>query len=267
MNALKENEDNFDEVVFEKRNKEYGAYLLRNKYHKNVAVGLVITIILTVLLVLIPLIIICFQRNKLMSAGSGLIGSGEVEVNLTTLPMISVSEIPLAENFNSKIPIIRNDSVKQYSIHTDEDNIGEIKKENKQVKYPDGGYDQSGQIAFGGGFGSGVYGLDVVTHKPSFPGGDDAMNEFFKANIIYPELARNYKIQGTIFISFIVETDGSITNIKIIRGIGAGCDQEAERVTKLMPDWIPGKQNNNYVRVQVVIPIKFIVIPIKKNNI
>jgi TonB family protein len=97
----------------------------------------------------------------------------------------------------------------------------------------------------------------VVEDPPSFPGGDEARVKYMVSSIKYPEDARKKGVQGTVYISFIVEEDGAITNVKILRGIGAGCDEEAYRVVSEMPKWNPGKQRGNFVRVQYNMPIKF----------
>lgn len=97
----------------------------------------------------------------------------------------------------------------------------------------------------------------VVEEPPVFPGGDDARVKFIAENIKYPEEARKTGIQGTVFITFIVEADGRVTNVKILKGIGGGCDEEALRVVQSMPDWSPGKQSGKNVRVQFNMPIKF----------
>ena len=77
-------------------------------------------------------------------------------------------------------------------------------------------------------------------------------------NVKYPKEAREKGIQGRVFITFIVEKDGSLTNFKVVRGIGHGCDEEAIRVAKMMPNWEPGKQRGKEVRVQFNLPIKFV---------
>jgi len=97
----------------------------------------------------------------------------------------------------------------------------------------------------------------VVENPPSYPGGDEARVEFLVNNIIYPDSAKMQNIHGTIYISFIIEKNGSISNIKVLRGIGGGCDEEAVRVVKLMPNWIPGTQRGKPVRVQFNMPFKF----------
>jgi TonB family protein len=97
----------------------------------------------------------------------------------------------------------------------------------------------------------------VVEKMPSYPGGDDARIAFLVKNIKYPEQAKKNGIQGKVFVSFIVEADGSITDVKVLRGIGGGCDEEATRVIKMMPKWNPGTDKGKPVRVQFNLPIKF----------
>ena len=97
-----------------------------------------------------------------------------------------------------------------------------------------------------------------VKNKPSFPGGETALNRFLASNIEYPTMARESDIQGKVFLTFVVEKDGSITDVKLLRGIGGGCDDEAIRVVKIMPKWSPGKQNGRTVRVQFTLPVKFV---------
>ncbi len=97
----------------------------------------------------------------------------------------------------------------------------------------------------------------VVESPPSFPGGEAARKRFLGENLKYPQMAKESGIQGKVYVTFVVEPNGSVTNIKVLRGIGGGCDEEAVRVTKLMPKWIAGKQRGKPVRVQFNMPIKF----------
>lgn len=97
----------------------------------------------------------------------------------------------------------------------------------------------------------------VVEQAPQFPGGEAARLKYLADNIKYPQMARESGIQGVVYITFVVEPDGSVTHIKILRGIGGGCDEEAIRVIKAMPKWKPGRQRNKPVRVQFNMPIKF----------
>ena len=92
---------------------------------------------------------------------------------------------------------------------------------------------------------------------PSFKGGEDAMYEWLGENIKYPQVAKETGVSGTVIVTFVVEKDGSITGIKILKNVGGGCGAEALRVVNAMPKWIPGTQNGNLVRVQYNLPIRF----------
>lgn len=97
----------------------------------------------------------------------------------------------------------------------------------------------------------------VVEVKPEFPGGPTAMMNFLANNISYPEQARRDSIQGRVYVNFVIEADGSVSNVKILRGIGGGCDEEAKRVVELMPKWTPGYQRGQAVRVSFNLPVRF----------
>jgi TonB family protein len=97
----------------------------------------------------------------------------------------------------------------------------------------------------------------VVETMPEFPGGEDAFNQYLADSIRYPAAAVENSIQGRVFVTFVVEKDGSVSDARILRGIGGGCDEEALRVIRNMPKWIPGKQRGKPVRVQYNLPIMF----------
>ena len=97
----------------------------------------------------------------------------------------------------------------------------------------------------------------IVEEMPSYPGGDEKMYSYLGNNIKYPQIARESGIQGRVFVNFVVEPDGSVSNVKVLRGIGGGCDEEAVRVVKSMPKWKPGKQRGKTVRVSYTLPVVF----------
>ena len=101
----------------------------------------------------------------------------------------------------------------------------------------------------------GIY--TVVEEMPEFKGGTQELYNYLGSNIKYPEVAKKEGISGRVFVQFVVEKDGSINNVKVLRGIGGGCDEEAMRVVKSMPNWKPGKQKGEEVRVVYNLPIKF----------
>lgn len=99
--------------------------------------------------------------------------------------------------------------------------------------------------------------MTVVEIMPSFPGGEEALFKFIGDNVKYPETAKNHGIQGTVYASFIIEKNGIVSNPKIVKGIGAGCDDESIRVITLMPEWTPGVHMGKPVRVKYTLPFKY----------
>ena len=97
----------------------------------------------------------------------------------------------------------------------------------------------------------------VVEEEPEFPGGMEALYRYLASNIKYPREAKNEMIQGTVYVSFVIEKDGSVSNIKVLRNIGGGCGEEAVRVVQAMPKWKPARQRGKRVRAQYTLPIKF----------
>lgn len=98
---------------------------------------------------------------------------------------------------------------------------------------------------------------EVVDQLPEFPGGDKALFDFMHKNVVYPPLAKENGISGKVYVQFVVNTDGSITEVKVLRGIGSGCDEEAVRVVKKMPLWKPGMKSGQPVRCKFVVPFNF----------
>ena len=99
--------------------------------------------------------------------------------------------------------------------------------------------------------------FDVVEEMPSFPGGQGALMSYLASNIKYPVVAQENGVQGRVIISFVVERDGSISDVKVARSVDPSLDREAQRVVKSMPRWTPGKQNGQTVRVKYTVPVVF----------
>jgi protein TonB len=98
----------------------------------------------------------------------------------------------------------------------------------------------------------------IVENMPEFPGGTEALFKYLGKNIKYPAMAKDAGIKGKVYVTFVVDKDGSIADVRVLRGIGGGCDEEAIRVVGGMPKWAPGKQRGKAVRVQYNLPINFI---------
>mgnify|MGYP000625083876 CR=1 FL=1 len=99
--------------------------------------------------------------------------------------------------------------------------------------------------------------FSVVEQMPQFPGGETKLYEFISKKMKYPSQAKESGVQGKVYVQFVVNTKGEITNAKVIRGIGSGCDQEALRIVKMMPKWKPGIQRGKPVNVKFILPFNF----------
>ncbi|HEX8531623.1 MAG TPA: TonB family protein [Cytophagales bacterium] len=98
----------------------------------------------------------------------------------------------------------------------------------------------------------------VVEHMPEFVGGMEGLVKYMGDNLVYPKEAAANKVTGTVFVSFIINTDGSVSDVQVLRGIGSGCNEEALRVVQHMPAWLPGKQSGQPVAVRYSLPIRFV---------
>ena len=99
--------------------------------------------------------------------------------------------------------------------------------------------------------------FDVVEQMPSFPGGQGALLEYLASHVKYPVVAQENGVQGRVVVSFVVERDGSITDVRVVRSVDPSLDREAQRVVSSMPRWTPGKQNGSAVRVKYNVPVSF----------
>ena len=97
----------------------------------------------------------------------------------------------------------------------------------------------------------------IVETMPEFPGGLDSLFKFLGQNINYPSEAKNNGVEGIVYATFVVQKTGKVGDVIVLRGIGAGCDEEAKRVVEIMPNWTPGTQRGRKVNVQYNIPIRF----------
>ena len=99
--------------------------------------------------------------------------------------------------------------------------------------------------------------FDVVEQMPEYPGGQAALIEYISNNVKYPDDAAKKKVEGKVFVTFVVDTDGKITDVSLLRKVFPSLDAEAIRVISGMPNWIPGKQKGQVVRVKYTVPIIF----------
>jgi periplasmic protein TonB len=255
MAAQKQYVESLEEMVFRNRNKEYGAYLLRKKYSKYVSISLLIALLVIGTLVAYPVIAAYMAKVKTVvvdkDVSADMMDIAKTEAPPPPPPPPPADEIVKQTAF--KAPIVSTDTVEETMVSQEDLNAKPTnappptdeelapKEEKKQVVEQ-----EEKPTPF-----------TVVEEMPGYPGGDAEMYKFITTTIKYPEEAKELGIQGKVFVNFVVEADGSISDVRLIRGIGGGCDEEAIRVVRAMPKWVPGKQRGVPVRVYFNLPIKF----------
>lgn len=255
------------DILFEGRNKEYGGYELRKKYRRRMLVAGLIS-----LLVIGGLFASTLIRPKES------INTKMVEVNTTTLappppldpkkpppPPPTTPPPPVKPTVKFTPPVIKkNEEVKE------EDKPEPPKPEENKVVGPTNIKGSDDPNAIDPNLSNNVSGTGVkpagpppeqifrsVEQMPEFPGGAEALNRYLSRNINYPQAAKEENIQGKVYIQFVVDQNGNVGDIKLMKDIGGGCGAEAVRVVKGMPKWKAGKQNGQAVKVYYTLPVTF----------
>jgi len=138
-----------------------------------------------------------------------------------------------------------NTAIGAFNVEGNDETAGEVLKAKEVIAEPEPPKVEETKV------------FDVVEQMPSFPGGQGALMSWLGSNIKYPVVAEEIGVQGRVVCTFVVERDGSITDVKVVRGVDPSLDKEAVRVLKAMPKWIPGKQNGSAVRVKYTVPVTF----------
>lgn len=252
----------WEDIVFEKRNKDYGAYLNRKSYSKSVVIATLITFLVLIFVLAFPAIKEFF--GSLGEKEEAVVRNTTV-VSLDQPPPISPNQPPPPD---IRIPppvktiikflppkVTDKEVVEEEEMPT----IEEIKQNETGAENVEG----TGEVVFEEPVEE-VKEVDdankvflVVEQAPEFEGGLEAMYKFISKNMKYPASARRMNIEGSVFVQFVVDADGKISEASVIKGISADCDKEALRVINMMPKWRPGKQSGRAVRVKFVLPIKF----------
>ena len=243
-----------DDIAFEGRNKDYGSYELRRKYPKYVNIGLITSIVIILLIFGIPF-------TYYYTEDAGYLAPDELYYveyySLSPAPenqeMAPANPAPPADK-KQELPPIVSDTVKPLETPKEKSPQPDLNEEKSKQDSVPGGNGNAGQ---GSNLGDSTGLYTVLDVFPRYPGGDNARIAFLRKNIQYPVIAQKMGLQGVVMIVFIIEKDGSLSNVKVEKGIGHGCDEEAIRVTMAMPRWDPGKRKGNPVRVMVKMPIVF----------
>ncbi|TWV99754.1 energy transducer TonB [Chitinophaga pinensis] len=276
MNARTIINADFLDILFDGRNKDYGAYELRRSEEKRVRNAIVGTA--SIALVIIGGYVL---SNKLMAAGMHT--RSEIETTSTVLKTLEMPEeatvTPPPPPVTTPPPPARSSVAFVTPTITDQDiaeNETEVPKMddigNKAIGVANTvGDDVNGiESPFENGVlgGTNVVEAPKVEEKttiftfveimPSFPGGEEALSKFLQKNLRYPRLAQETGIEGKVFVQFVVNTDGRISDVQTVGATkGGGLEEEAVRVVKMMPNWKPGKQNREPVMVRFNLPIGF----------
>lgn len=255
------------DIIFDQKNKSYGAYELRRQSNTNTAKSLLYAGTVFILLFLTPRII-SFIKGPITDDDI----SSHVEVTVAPPPPVNPEmpppaavepPPPLQNQVKFPPPIVRPDNLVS---NEDPPQIDALKDADPGQKTIAG--DPGAEIVITGPASDGpkqaavvedteVYEMVTIEKQPSFPGGMEKFYAYLGKSIKYPPIAAENNIQGKVFVSFVVEKNGELTNIEVLRKLGGGTDEEAVRVLKASPRWIPGVQNGKQVRVKYNIPISF----------
>jgi len=255
----------WDDLVFENRNKEYGAYSIRKTYSENVNKGFMMSLGTALLFFIIPFIASSFKTIEPVISGGDLTTT-ITDMNHLIIEPIKQKQVPP--------PVRKKIDGNQFVVTDQPVDPAEIDKIDIHNPPSDGDPDapDDSNKTFNNGPGTDVVeGPPAVVEPPkpvestiviglnaTYKGGMEAMSRFLGRHLIYPPTARRIGVDGTVYVSFVVDTDGKVINATIIKGVSKECDEEALRVVSLMTDWIPAQQNNRKVMVRMVLPIKFL---------
>jgi protein TonB len=251
-----------NELVFENKNKAYGAYELRRTYNRTVTIALSIATISFVLLLCIPLVMDWINSRKEEVVPPVTITSADltpppIDPNEPpppppppppAIPTIAFTPPVVTDEIVEEVPPVITEETPQISTVTHE---GEDKGEIIIPETGTGIVQPVKEEIF-----------TIVEQMPSFPGGDAAMMKWIRdriESIGYPQMEKEAGISGTCYVTFVIDKEGNVTDTKILRGVsgGPGYDKVALQVVKSMPKWGAGKQNGRTVSVQYNLPIKF----------
>jgi len=257
------------DLVFKGRNQAYGAYQLRKESPKTTNRALIIAVVSVVFLLSLPTIINVIK---------GFIPKADEKVKMTDVVLMPPPPIdqtkppppppkeppkPKVDQVKFPPPIVKPDNEVHEKDPPTEKQLEVAdpgQKEQKgdpnaqvHIDEPVGNADITAVTEAGDG--DKIF--NAVEISPIFPGGEEAFGKFLRDHIRYPAVAKENNTQGRVFIQFVVERDGSLTDLKILRDPGSGLGEEAMRVLKISPHWRPGIQNGKPVRVQYTVPVNF----------
>jgi protein TonB len=270
------NSKGWRDLVFRGRNKDYGAYQLRKFYNRRGIIGIVVGVLIAALISCIPLISDAIatrgpHKNVVVQMETKLANVHINQPKVKKPPKIPKVPPPPAAVKQVKFTapkIVKQNKIKKNDIPPPASSIPKSailagKKQNglSKFKVPVGDIHANGKgkKVVGSVINNKTYSYAAIQKKPHFPGGQKALLKWIREHFKYPSRAQAANVQGTVYVGFTIAADGSITNVHIIKGkkIGFGLPEEALKLIKNMPNWIPGAQNGVKVPVRYSVPVVF----------
>ena len=261
------------DLVFEGKNHSYGAYQLRKNTGKRnlmaILVMFAIGVAIAAFVAIKGVVENAMKQDVAIEADvelAKLAEKKEAKVEKKEEPKIEKVEVEKVKSSVKFVPpvIKKDDEVKPeeelksqeelnktntaigaFDVKGNDEAAGEVLKAKEVIAQPEPPKEEETKV------------FDVVEQMPSFPGGPSALMQYLSSNIKYPVVAEENGVQGRVVCTFVVERDGSITDVRVIKSVDPSLDKEAVRVVKSMPKWIPGKQNGSAVRVKYTVPVTF----------
>ena len=261
------------DLVFEGKNHSYGAYQLRKETGKRnfmaILVMFAIGVAIAAFVAIKGVVENAMKQDVAIEADvelAKLAEKKEAKVEKKEEPKIEKVEVEKVKSSVKFVPpvIKKDDEVKPeeelksqeelnktntaigaFDVKGNDEAAGEVLKAKEVIAQPEPPKEEETKV------------FDVVEQMPSFPGGPSALMQYLSSNIKYPVVAEENGVQGRVVCTFVVERDGSITDVRVIKSVDPSLDKEAVRVVKSMPRWIPGKQNGSAVRVKYTVPVTF----------
>jgi protein TonB len=254
MRTQRQKYPDLNDLAFSGRNKDYGSYILRKKYPRSLLFSFIFSVVIILLMTLVPFCLYYFKGQDLVFDMQEI-----YSVEYTFIPSPEDDLAALAKSVSKpaapteeQVPEVVDSVVPEKKKEPEE-----VKKEDEKDTKADSVSAADGQSPEGKGSSNTNGIFTTIDVYPKFPGGDQARLFFLRSNLKYPVISLKMGIQGEVNVLFVVETDGSISNVSVSKGIGKECDEEAVRVTKSMPRWEPGRRYGKSVRVWVRMPIMF----------
>lgn len=264
-------DNSWTDLVFEGRNQAYGAYVLRKGTGKRNIWSIIIMLAIAAIIGIIvgaQAIIANAQAEEEISAEVNLSALAKQEAEVEKKAPVEIEKPEVVEQVKSSIkfvpPVIKKDNevkedeelksqddlsktetaIGSFDVKGNNEEAGEVLKAKEVIAEP-APKPAEEQI------------FDVAEVQPEFPGGAAALMKWLSSNITYPAVAQENGISGKVIVGFVVERDGSVSNVRVVRGVDSSLDKEAVSVVKRMPKWMPGKQNGAPVRVKYNVPVIF----------